>query len=153
MTRQGSARCTSALLPLNIPYKAVTDRRYRRNRLVHFYRHLVRTGIAFPRLPRAQSALAMTNRRPLPFYRYPIRIGGAAPGAACRSPTAHGRRFCVFFILHFSVFRIHFHAPLPCNARTQTFHFHPALPLHITLQISSFYGKSTKIRGGTRNVR
>ena len=28
MTRQGSARCTSALLPLNIPYKAVTDRRY-----------------------------------------------------------------------------------------------------------------------------
>ena len=28
MTRQGNARCTSALLPLNIPYKAVTDRRY-----------------------------------------------------------------------------------------------------------------------------
>ena len=28
MTRQGSARCISALLPLNIPYKAVTDRRY-----------------------------------------------------------------------------------------------------------------------------
>ena len=24
---------------------------------------------------------------------------------------------CVFFILHFSVFRIHFHAPLPYNAR------------------------------------
>ena len=60
---------------------------------------------------------------------------------------------CVFFILHFSVFRIHFHAPLPYNARTETFHFHPALSLHITLQISSFYGKSTKIRGGTRNVR
>ena len=67
MTRQGSARCTSALLPLNIPYKAVTDRRYRRNRSVRFYRHLVRTGSAFPRLPRAQSALAMTNRGPLPF--------------------------------------------------------------------------------------
>ena len=28
MTRQGSARCTSALLPFNIPFKAVTDRRY-----------------------------------------------------------------------------------------------------------------------------
>ena len=28
MTRQGNARCTGALLPLNIPYKAVTDRRY-----------------------------------------------------------------------------------------------------------------------------
>ena len=27
MTRQGSARCTSALLPLNIPYKAVTTRK------------------------------------------------------------------------------------------------------------------------------
>ena len=67
MTRQGNARCTSALLPLNIPYKAVTDRRYRRNRSVRFYRHLVRTGSAFPRLPRAQSALAMTNRGPLPF--------------------------------------------------------------------------------------
>ena len=67
---------------------------------------------------------------------------------------------CVFFILPFSVFSIHFHAPLPYNARTETFHipfsifhFHPALPIHITLQISSFYGKSTKIRGGTRNVR
>ena len=40
---------------------------------------------------------------------------------------------CVFFILHFSVFRIHFHAPLPYNTRTETFHFHPALSLHITL--------------------
>ena len=28
------------------------ERRYRRNRLVRFYRHLVRTGSAFPRLPR-----------------------------------------------------------------------------------------------------
>ena len=29
-----------------------SDRRYRRNRLVRFYRHLARTGSAFPRLPR-----------------------------------------------------------------------------------------------------
>ena len=50
--------------------------------------------------------LAMTNRRLLPFYRYPIRIGGAAPGAACRSPTAHGRRsvYFSFFIFQSSVF-------------------------------------------------
>ena len=29
-----------------------SDRRYRRNRFLRFYRHLVRTGSAFPRLPR-----------------------------------------------------------------------------------------------------
>ena len=29
-----------------------SERRYRRNRSVRFYRHLVRTGSAFPRLPR-----------------------------------------------------------------------------------------------------
>ena len=122
----GAPAPSSGLIPL---CKALNERRYRRNRSVRFYRHLVRTGSAFPRLPRAQSALAMTNRGPLPFYRYPIRIGGAAPGAACRSPTMHGRK--------------------PRAA----LHFHPAPHLHITLQISSFYGKSTKIRGGTRNVR
>ena len=66
--------CRGALAPLHglIPlYKALTarkghaasvkrqsrqrlrsDRRYRRNRLVRFYRHLARTGSAFPRLPR-----------------------------------------------------------------------------------------------------
>ena len=37
------------------------ERRYRHNRLVRFYRQPVRIGSAFPRLPRAQSALAMTN--------------------------------------------------------------------------------------------
>ena len=39
-----------------------SERRYRRNRSVRFYRHLVRTGSAFPRLPRAQSALTMTRQ-------------------------------------------------------------------------------------------
>ena len=33
--------------------------------------------------------LAMTNRGPLPFYRYPTRIGSIAPSEACPSPTAH----------------------------------------------------------------
>ena len=37
----------------NLPAcKALTGRRYRRNWLVRFYRYLVRTGSAFPRLPR-----------------------------------------------------------------------------------------------------
>ena len=31
---------------------ALAERRYRRNRSVRFYRHLARTGSAFPRLPR-----------------------------------------------------------------------------------------------------
>ena len=44
-----------------------SERRYRRNRLVRFYRQPVRIGSAFPRLPRAQSALAMTNWGRLPF--------------------------------------------------------------------------------------
>ena len=140
-----------------------SERRYRRNRSVRFYRHLVRTGSAFPRLPRAQSALAMTNRGPLPFYRYPIRIGGAAPGAACRSPTMHGRRsvYFSFFIFQSSGFismrpspTMHGRKPRAAlHVPFSSFRFHRALPLHITLQISSFYGKSTKIRGGTRNVR
>ena len=68
------------------------------------------TPRALPRASRSgchvASLLAMTNRGPLPFYRYPIRIGGAAPGAACRSPTAHGRRsvYFSFFIFQSSVF-------------------------------------------------
>ena len=33
-----------------------SDRRYRRNRFLRFYRHLVRTGSAFPRLPRRPAA-------------------------------------------------------------------------------------------------
>ena len=78
-----------------------SERRYRRNRSVRFYRHLVRTGSAFPRLPRAQSALAMndksgavailslpnTNRRcsarsgmPLPY--------NARQKASCSSPLS-----------------------------------------------------------------
>ena len=62
------------------------------------------------------SLLAMTNRGPLPFYRYPIRIGGAAPGGACPSPTTHGRRpaYFSFFIFQSSVFISM--RPLPYNA-------------------------------------
>ena len=101
-----------------------SDRRYRRNRSVRFYRHLVRTGSAFPRLPRAQSALVMTNRGPLSFYCYPIRIGGAAPGAACRSPTAHGRRsvYFSFFIFQSSGFISMRPSPATHERKLSTFH-------------------------------
>ena len=44
-----------------------SERRYRRNWLVRFYRYLVRTGSAFPRLPRRLRLLAMTSRGRLPF--------------------------------------------------------------------------------------
>ena len=125
------------------------------------------TPRALPRASRSgrhvASLLAMTNRGPLPFYRYPIRIGGAAPGAACRSPTMHGRRsvYFSFFIFQSSGFismrpspTMHGRKPRAAlHVPFSSFHFQPALSLHITLQISSFYGKSTKIRGGTRNVR
>ena len=52
------------------------------------------------------AAVKMGNASDLSFYCYPIRIGGAAPGAACRSPTAHGRRsvYFSFFIFQSSVF-------------------------------------------------
>ena len=53
MTRQGgycgAPAPSSGLIPL---CKALNERRYRRNRSVRFYRHLERTGSAFPRLPR-----------------------------------------------------------------------------------------------------
>ena len=119
---RGAPAPSSGLIPL---CKALNERRYRRNRSVRFYRHLVRTGSAFPRLPRAQSALAMTNRGPLSFYRYPIRIGGAAPGAACRSPTAHGRRsvYFSFFIFQSSGFISMRPSPATHERKLSTFHF------------------------------
>ena len=47
----------------NLPAcKALTGRRYRRNWLVRFYRYLVRTGSAFPRLPRRACALLAMTR-------------------------------------------------------------------------------------------
>ena len=77
-----------------------SERRYRRNRSVRFYRHLVRTGSAFPRLPRAQSALAMTNLGAIAFLtlartsrRCSARSGMPLPynarqKASCSSPRS-----------------------------------------------------------------
>ena len=45
----GAPAPSSGLIPL---CKALNERRYRCNRSVRFYRHLERTGSAFPRLPR-----------------------------------------------------------------------------------------------------
>ena len=62
-----------------------SERRYRRNWLVRFYRYLVRTGSAFPRLPRAQSALAMTHQAvprctsALARLNYPVQGAQGAP--------------------------------------------------------------------------
>ena len=55
----GAPAPSSGLIPL---CKALNERRYRRNRSVRFYRHLVRTGSAFPRLPRPLWGLAMTRQ-------------------------------------------------------------------------------------------
>ena len=71
-----------------------SKRRYRRNRLVRFYRQPVRIGSACPRLPRAQSALAMTN---LLALRHRIR---AAKPTACKAVTdrRYRRNWFVRFI-------------------------------------------------------
>ena len=86
---RGAPALSYGLIPL---YKALTERRYRRNWCVPFSRWLVRDGSAFPRLPRAQSALAMTNRWRSPLYRQPAVIASIAPGAACRPPTTPARK-------------------------------------------------------------
>ena len=69
----GARAPSSGLIPL---CKALNERRYRRNRSVRFYRHLVRTGSAFPRLPRPLWGLAMT------------RQGSAAMGTVRRTELA-----------------------------------------------------------------
>ena len=69
----GAPAPSSGLIPL---CKALNERRYRRNRSVRFYRHLVRTGSAFPRLPRPLWGLAMT------------RQGGTAMGTVRRTELA-----------------------------------------------------------------
>ena len=123
MTRQGgycgAPAPSSGLIPL---CKALNERRYRRNRSVRFYRHLVRTGSAFPRLPRSLWGLAMTRqgsaamgtvRRTESAVLLPLR------GRAWLSPPLQGqcglndgRRMIhsSFFSIHYSLFH-----PSPCG--------------------------------------
>ena len=58
--------------------------------------------------------LAMTIWGLLLFYRQPVPVVRAAPGAACRSPTTHGWPLGKTFRFPFSIFRLHL--PLPCNS-------------------------------------
>ena len=115
----GAPAPSSGLIPL---CKALNERRYRRNRSVRFYRHLVRTGSAFPRLPRPLWGLAMTRqggtamgtvRRTASAVLLPLR------GRAWLSPPLQGqcglndgRRMIhsSFFSIHYSLFH-----PSPCG--------------------------------------
>ena len=115
----GAPAPSSGLIPL---CKALNERRYRRNRSVRFYRHLVRTGSAFPRLPRPLWGLAMTRqgsaamgtvRRIESAVLLPLR------GRAWLSPPLQGqcglndgRRMIhsSFFSIHYSLFH-----PSPCG--------------------------------------
>ena len=65
-----------------------SERRYRRNWLVRFYRYLVRTGSAFPRLPRRACALlAMTREEgTLRLVIAPLRVGKAPLTCHCEAP-------------------------------------------------------------------
>ena len=110
----GAPAPSSGLIPL---CKALNERRYRRNRSVRFYRHLVRTGSAFPRLPRRFAPRNDTSGQRSNGNGAAHRIGGTTAasrtGGACPAPTGPVRierrpAYDPFFILHSSVFIIHY---------------------------------------------
>ena len=115
----GAPAPSSGLIPL---CKALNERRYRRNRSVRFYRHLVRTGSAFPRLPRPLWGLAMTRqgsaamgtvRRTESAVLLPLRgRAGHAPPLQGQCGLNDGRRMIhsSFFSIHYSLFH-----PSPCG--------------------------------------
>ena len=73
---------------------------YRREGTARPLQRPVRDGSAFPRLPRAQSALAMTNLWLSPFYRQPALVDSIAPGGDSPAPTTavrQPRHFLLFF--------------------------------------------------------
>ena len=84
----GAPAPSSGLIPL---CKALNERRYRRNRSVRFYRHLVRTGSAFPRLPRRFAPRNDTSGQHSHGNGAAHRIGGTTAasrtGGACPAPT------------------------------------------------------------------
>ena len=109
-------RVRSAGIPGNLQLpKALTERRYRRNRLVRFYRHLVRTGSAFPRLPRRFAPRNDTSGQRSNGNGAAHRIGGTTAasrtGLAVPAPTGPVRierrpAYDPFFILQYSLFLI-----------------------------------------------
>ena len=84
----GAPAPSSGLIPL---CKALNERRYRCNRSVRFYRHLVRTGSAFPRLPRRFAPRNDTSGQRSNGNGAAHRIGGTTAasrtGLAVPAPT------------------------------------------------------------------
>ena len=84
----GAPAPSSGLIPL---CKALNERRYRRNRSVRFYRHLVRSGSAFPRSPRPLWGRNDTSGQRSNGNGAAHRIGGTTAasrtGGACSAPT------------------------------------------------------------------
>ena len=70
-----------------------SERRYRRNWLVRFYRYLVRTGSAFPRLPRRLRLLAMNKSGAVAVLTMARSEGQCLPEIA--PPTAPVLRFVI----------------------------------------------------------
>ena len=108
----GAPTPSSGLIPL---CKALNERRYRRNRSVRFYRHLVRTGSAFPRLPRRFAPRNDTSGQRSNGNGAAHRIGGTTAasrtGLAVPAPTGPVRierrpAYDPFFILQYSLFLI-----------------------------------------------
>ena len=108
----GAPAPSSGLIPL---CKALNERRYRRNRSVRFYRHLVRTGSAFPRLPRRFGPRNDTSGQRINGNGAAHRIGGTTAasrtGLAVPAPTGPVRierrpAYDPFFILQYSLFII-----------------------------------------------
>ena len=108
----GAPAPSSGLIPL---CKALNERRYRRNRSVRFYRHLVRTGSAFPRLPRRFAPRNDTSGQHSHGNGAAHRIGGTTAasrtGLAVPAPTGPVRierrpAYDPFFILQYSLFII-----------------------------------------------
>ena len=104
----GAPAPSSGLIPL---CKALNERRYRRNRSVRFYRHLVRTGSAFPRLPRPLWGLAMTRQGNGAAHRIGGTTAASRTGGACPARTGPVRierrpAYDPFFILQYSLFII-----------------------------------------------
>ena len=100
-------RVRSAGIPGNLQLpKALTERRYRRNRLVRFYRHLVRTGSAFPRLPRR---FAPRNDKPLAFTVLSIACTGRQHCAGPGCPLLYNAFPAALRKIPRSAFHVFFH--------------------------------------------
>ena len=96
-------RVRSAGIPGNLQLpKALTERRYRRNRLVRFYRHLVRTGSAFPRLPR-RFAPRNDNSGAIIILMLACSVRRCSAGPGCPVPTNNTRHTRFSFLPKYGI--------------------------------------------------